>query len=155
MSDVVSVATTFQAEGAAILEGRMDPNVKADWLTALRSGDYKQTQGCLRDDTGYCCLGVLTDLWVKGSSVEWHPKPFGTAFSIATPGWGAESSVTPRGVMSWSDLTNSTGTTLLGAVTYHAATEGETTDNFYVTLSDLNDNGFTFEQIADVIEYAL
>lgn len=149
MSDVVSVATTFQAEGAAILEGRMDPNVKADWLTALRSGDYKQTQGCLRDDTGYCCLGVLTDLWVKGSSVEWHPKPFGTAFSIATPGWGAESSVTPRGVMSWSDLTNSTGTTLLGA------TEDETTDNFYVTLSDLNDNGFTFEQIADVIEYAL
>lgn len=152
MSDVVSVATTFQAEGAAILEGRMDPNVKADWLTALRSGDYKQTQGCLRDDTGYCCLGVLTDLWVKGSSVEWHPKPFGTAFSIATPGWGAESSVTPRGVMSWSDLTNSTGSTLLGT---HTHRDGVSQEEFYVTLSDLNDNGFTFEQIADVIEYAL
>lgn len=139
----------------SIQEGRMDPNVKAEWLTALRSGDYKQTKGALRDNTGYCCLGVLTDLWVKGSSVEWYPKPFGTTFSIAIPGFNAFSSVAPERVMSWSDLTNPIGMTLLATVTYHEATEDETVENFYVTLSDLNDNGLTFTQIADIIEYAL
>lgn len=32
----------------------------ADWVTALRSGEYKQCQGTLhRGDTGgFCCLGV-------------------------------------------------------------------------------------------------
>jgi hypothetical protein len=28
------------------------------WLDALRSGKYKQIQHTLRNDSGYCCLGV-------------------------------------------------------------------------------------------------
>lgn len=30
-----------------------------DWIGALRSGRYKQTAGTLRNDEGFCCLGVL------------------------------------------------------------------------------------------------
>ncbi len=38
----------------------MDPNIKAKWVEALRSGEYKQGIGLLRDcDGGFCCLGVL------------------------------------------------------------------------------------------------
>lgn len=40
----------------------MKAQVKADWLAALRSGDYKQTQGRLRRDEGFCCMGVLCDV---------------------------------------------------------------------------------------------
>lgn len=32
------------------------------WLDALRSGDYTQTRGALRNDFGYCSLGILCDL---------------------------------------------------------------------------------------------
>ena len=53
---------------------------KADWLNALRSGDYTQTTGTLRHKrvnssdhrpTGFCCLGVLVD--VLGA--EWTNVP--------------------------------------------------------------------------------
>lgn len=37
----------------------MDAKLKADWVNALRSGEYKQTRETLYDGAGYCCLGVL------------------------------------------------------------------------------------------------
>jgi hypothetical protein len=40
----------------------IDRETKAAWITALRSGDYKQTQEALCDDVGYCCLGVLAEV---------------------------------------------------------------------------------------------
>jgi hypothetical protein len=40
-------------------EARMDPELKAKWVAALRSGEYQQTTGQLRKRDGYCCLGVL------------------------------------------------------------------------------------------------
>ena len=54
----------------------MDAAVKKKWLEGLRSGDYKQTAGALREnETGgemrYCCLGVLCD--VLGER-EWTPQ---------------------------------------------------------------------------------
>ena len=40
----------------------MDDQLKAKWLEALRSGNYKQTTGVLKNDEGFCCLGVLCDI---------------------------------------------------------------------------------------------
>lgn len=39
----------------------MDQELKAKWVAALRSGQYKQGDGCLHDKASdtYCCLGVL------------------------------------------------------------------------------------------------
>lgn len=38
----------------------MDAELKAKWIDALRSGEYKQARATLRDNSGaYCCLGVL------------------------------------------------------------------------------------------------
>lgn len=50
----------------------MNKRVKELWLTALRSGEYPQCQGQLKDDDGYCCLGVLTDLYLKETNQEWE-----------------------------------------------------------------------------------
>lgn len=51
-----------------------DKQVKADWLKALRSGDYVQTTGQLcRKSCGmgasFCCLGVLHNVVVGHTSV--------------------------------------------------------------------------------------
>lgn len=40
----------------------MNQAIKERWVEALRSGEYNQTRGRLRDDAGYCCLGVLCDI---------------------------------------------------------------------------------------------
>lgn len=43
----------------------MNVAIKKKWLAALRGGKYKQCEGFLRKGGGHCCLGVLTDLYVK------------------------------------------------------------------------------------------
>lgn len=37
----------------------MDKELKAKWVAALRSGEFKQCKGTLHNGVGYCCLGVL------------------------------------------------------------------------------------------------
>lgn len=36
----------------------MDAKLKADWVKALRSGEYEQTRCRLRDGQKLCCIGV-------------------------------------------------------------------------------------------------
>jgi hypothetical protein len=67
----------------------LDPEFKAKWVAALRSGEYKQGQHRLcreKPTTGersFCCLGVAADLvdpngWVRstddeiGSDITYH-----------------------------------------------------------------------------------
>ena len=38
---------------------KMDPELKARWVAALRSGKYEQGVGGLKHNDKYCCLGVL------------------------------------------------------------------------------------------------
>lgn len=47
----------------------MDKALKAQWVNALRSGEYRQARERLRQTGAYCCLGVLCTL-VPG--VEWE-----------------------------------------------------------------------------------
>jgi hypothetical protein len=52
----------------------MNPELKAKWVEALRSGTYLQAIGTLKDEFGggYCCLGVLADitgLAIRGNTV--------------------------------------------------------------------------------------
>ncbi len=44
---------------------KLKPEVKTEWLNALRSGEYEQTKGYLTKDDKYCCLGVLCDIASK------------------------------------------------------------------------------------------
>jgi hypothetical protein len=36
----------------------MTPDFRRRWANALRSGEYKQTQGSLHNNGAFCCLGV-------------------------------------------------------------------------------------------------
>jgi hypothetical protein len=40
----------------------MDAELKAKWVAALRSGEYRQGKHMLRDGDRYCCLGVLCSI---------------------------------------------------------------------------------------------
>lgn len=48
----------------------MNPEVKAKWVAALRSGEYKQGREQLKYGNEFCCLGVLCDLYAKEHEVE-------------------------------------------------------------------------------------
>jgi hypothetical protein len=49
----------------------MNPEVKQEWIAALRSGEYKQGSEFLRRGDEFCCLGVLCDLHAKKTSTQW------------------------------------------------------------------------------------
>lgn len=48
------------------MEAKMDRKLKDEWTTGLRSGQYKQGVGYLKQrvegDWQYCCLGVLCEI---------------------------------------------------------------------------------------------
>lgn len=41
----------------------------AQWIEALESGEFTQTTGVLRDDKGYCCLGVACEVAVRNNII--------------------------------------------------------------------------------------
>lgn len=58
----------------------MKQTIKDNWITALRSGDYKQGPGVLKTkDNRYCCLGVLCDI---DDRIEWQN-------GVSSRGYGA------------------------------------------------------------------
>lgn len=50
----------------------LDPQIKAKWLEALRSGKYEQGEGRLNKDNQFCCLGVLCDLIKDDIGFTWR-----------------------------------------------------------------------------------
>jgi hypothetical protein len=74
---------------------KMNPELQARWVAALRSGSYKQGRGSLwrSDSNTYCCLGVLCDIsgmgeWVSPNSGAMMGYQFGnelSQFSLVHP----------------------------------------------------------------------
>lgn len=118
----------------------MNEEIKGQWLSALRSGEYLQGTGKLNDGEGhYCCLGVLTDLAVKAGVCEWTPKADGILMSVADPDGYLESGVLSEKVAEWAGMP--------GNVVGRMILEGGER-----WLTTLNDDGMTFSEIADLIE---
>lgn len=109
------------------------------WVKALRSGKYRQAKGVLRspdNDVSYCCLGVACDLidpnkWTK------HAKEGDGALRAFA--WGR------RGRDSDYDDFSLPG---------HKAREVIGMDDEAIAaLAELNDEGYSFTDIADAIEW--
>jgi hypothetical protein len=118
----------------------MNQEIKAKWVAALRSGEYKQGHAFLNGPSGFCCLGVLCDLYGKETGVEWVDREERGPEKHMLNGY----SVPPIEVREWSELGSDLG---------YTGVETPTTDS--VSLVDLNDSGLPFSQIADIIQYAL
>lgn len=107
----------------------MNPQVKEKWLNALRSGEYQQTQHRLRREGGFCCLGVLCDLYIKENNEEWKIDGGGDYFY-------EQYKYPPLSVVEWAGLVS----------------ENPIVCNGKTDLGYLNDNESTFNEIADLIE---
>jgi hypothetical protein len=113
----------------------MNPEVKAKWLQALRSGEYKQCEGKLKsqyeDGTcAYCCLGVLSDIHAKETEQgDWVD---GAIYRDSTG--DTEMGVLTKGVRVWAGLSKSNP------------------DARSSSVAELNDGGVSFAHLADIIE---
>lgn len=121
---------------------------RAAWVQALRSGRYVQTRNVLRDGNTFCCLGVLCNLyreatdqgtWAAPEEMNMNGQPIAEARAFHTT---IQSSVDapPRvipmfglpqdPVLAWAGITDAQAN----------------------SLATSNDQGESFEQIADRIE---
>jgi len=121
---------------------KMNPEIKAKWIEALRSGRYGQCKESLHlEGDGFCCLGVLYDLMDPKGWDKAENQPSGTGYQCAFHKFSV--AVLPPDVIKWAGIDYLRGDTVL---IYP--------ENSY-TLAGLNDNGKTFSEIADVIEREL
>ena len=112
----------------------MNEQVKQKWLSALRSGDYQQTQLKLHTDDGFCCLGVLCDLYGKEHNVEWDlVEDEDHSYYM----FQDHPATLPLSVVEWVGVESS---------------NPYIDDSRSLTLVELNDIGSTFNVIADLIE---
>lgn len=139
---------------------KMNPEIKAKWVSLLRSGKYDQYSGQLGadpiggswdvDKPSRCCLGVLCELAVEDGVVEKHVSEYGYV-SYRAHG-DSDRFYLPKVVREWAGF---------GPDNYTPSVPNEYLDrdkaphNEFgtVQLAVLNDQpGFTFDQIADIIE---
>lgn len=113
---------------------------RTKWTDALRSGRYKQGIGLLRVDNFYCCLGVKEDL----EGCQW--KKLGMGYNGIV--YCTESMDNARYSRS-SEWLNRHGGFPCGSV---VRVGGPSTQCTYRYLTELNDYGLTFAQIADIID---
>lgn len=108
------------------------------WKNKLRSGDFQQVNGTMKGmvaggEIGYYCLGVLHEQvlgkYIDPNSLAWFLKP-DDAHSL-----GLDKPITPE---EWEILTE--------------PVQSWDEHNRQNALAGFNDNGYTFEGIADVLE---
>ena len=128
-----------------MLKTKMNPQVKQKWIGALRSGKYEQGTEKLRSVSGYCCLGVLCDLYAQEHNTEWEFRGNEETNLQPQDYWyfDKESEFLPESVMNWAKLFRNPMLRI------------EDDDEMFEVneeVSTLNDEGYSFSTIADLIE---
>ena len=117
---------------------KLPPKFKEKWLEALRSGDYDQCQSQLHEEGGFCCLGVAGI--ICGHSIEFmgdqgvftKDQFKGNYKKLRIPSCLKGSPVQSKNLEPVKDF-----------------------NQIVKTLTDMNDGGDTFDDIADWVEINL
>lgn len=127
----------------------MNPEIKARWVAALRSGKYQQGRRVLRNGDSYCCLGVLCELALEDgivtATIDEHTSV--TRYHDVDRSHNEFSDehdsthLLSLGVRDWANLGLNPSVSSGGGRTH--------------TLSGFNDEGTSFADIADMIEERL
>jgi len=116
----------------------MNPEIRARWTAALRSGTYKQGEGYLRINDGYCCFGVLCELAVKARIIHLRQNDNGI--------WqyDGRADYLPEAVLDWAGLriSNPEVSTPSGMFPLAILNDGD----------DETEGQWSFAQIADAID---
>lgn len=109
----------------------LGPN-QEKWLQALESGNYAQGKEFLCDAGKYCCLGVACEIfseYPKQVSKRRHKRKFLCE-------WNGHFATAPRGVVDALQLFSASGSP---------------NDPFMHSLTTLNDAGYSFSEIAQIV----
>lgn len=127
----------------------MKKEIAERWVEALRSGEYNQGEACLRNNSNFCCLGVLCDLYVKDGHGHWEGK-------FGEKELDLHSATLPSTVIDWAGMKDSDG-----------YITPKYNDDTQITLWHLNDGipreglivgeekselKLSFDEIADIIQ---
>lgn len=124
---------------------RMNPEVKAEWVEALRSDTYKQGTGALRNTRNeFCCFGVLCDLYDnKQLRSLWNQDSDDDLFyhtSGININYEDNTGLPPKFVLDWAGVNEIDSVDI---------------DDEILSLAEHNDSGKTFTEIAKAIEEQL
>ena len=101
------------------------------WVHALRSGKYGWGKEELHPtDDKFCCLGVLTDLYIKEKKLKWKKIPT----EDDKLGFEYEAHYLSPKIQVWANI----------------ASQGSYKENDNLAYD--NDNGVTFKEIANIIK---
>lgn len=132
----------FEVDSSGVATKMPNSEVLAEWADALESGEYGQTNNVLRNNSGFCCLGVLCELAVRHGVIQEaveildsNDEPLGE-FS-----YGGHDAFLPRAVSEWAfGDPNKNNPDMV------------TEDNYTESASSLNDSlEYSFQRIAAAI----
>ena len=119
----------------------MKIEIKTRWCEALRSGDYKQGREALHPTPKqFCCLGVLTDLFIKDhDNAKWAKRGvFADHLHLSVGGEECGGGYLDLNVVKWAGLDSRSP---------RVGSEGND-----IALAVHNDEGASFSYIAGLIE---
>lgn len=157
----------ISATETVTLNTPMNPEIKAKWLAALRSGEYKKGKGRLRriathlflrnrrgrNAERFCCFGVLCDLYIKETGKgTWVFDSYDGDFDFYDTFGRKNSGMPTDAVYKWAGMQHSDVIVLdeKDRKKYKDPDDYEPKSGFY--LAEQNDKGRTFKTIANVIE---
>lgn len=111
----------------------MKQEIATKLVTALRSGEYKQSTSALHTADGYCCIGVLCALAHKENICKLEPYIHSQGYFM----YDGDAALAPKSVRDWSGLKSANGNLPL-------------MDTQLVNLNDHQKKSFA--EIADIIE---
>lgn len=104
---------------------------RREWVNALRSGAYDRASGQLRTAYGYCCIGVACDLYAEATgAADWDEDTF-----LGREYYAAES------VLEYFGLTDQ-----------GSRHDSDKDIDSQYRYAGMNDEGASFDEIADAIE---
>jgi hypothetical protein len=143
----------------------MNPEVKIQWLAALRSGGYQQGRRALNSADGFCCLGVLCDLAVKAGVTHWgDPHSITGSTGVvhdACRKCDDEAGILPGPVQKWAGLEAANPWLQLQSAGHISKAEANDALRLSfpadrISMSEANDDlQLSFPEIADLIEAQL
>lgn len=113
------------------------------WVEALKSGEYKQIRDFLHTKEGYCCLGVACEIFKDVCNLNKEENSYGIW------SYNGNDCFLPKEVVNLLELNNEEGR-------FRESLKMKRSNNhrYYTvySLSEMNDDGFSFNEIAKFIE---
>ncbi len=129
----------------------MKKEILDEWVENLTNGKYQQSENLLCSDTGFCCLGVLTDMYIKKHKLSWDYNKENKFSSI-----GGEHAMLPEAVAKWAEFDEDIlirasllNQSAIYDIKLHIVVDE---DSYHEDVTSANDYGESFEDIAKALK---